>query len=199
MDPAAGGAGVAGAKGRRDGRSARRARGNRYREPAGAPARQVRTCPARGDEAPRAVARADRDRPAPRARGPVRRALHGRRRLSHDLSTGTDVVPAQDPDQFRPRRRDGRISGRGTADMKGGLVSMSAHQRRASFTARRPPNRPALRLRRGDRQRRRPGTSTRGRAHRCRGGRDAHGGAHRRRHLARVQRRDHPARTDLRP
>jgi succinyl-diaminopimelate desuccinylase len=35
-----------------------------------------------------------------------------------------DVVPAQDRAQFDPRRRDGRIVGRGTADMKGGLVSM---------------------------------------------------------------------------
>jgi succinyl-diaminopimelate desuccinylase len=35
-----------------------------------------------------------------------------------------DVVPAQDSAQFRPHRRDGRITGRGTADMKGGLVSM---------------------------------------------------------------------------
>jgi succinyl-diaminopimelate desuccinylase len=35
-----------------------------------------------------------------------------------------DVVPAQDPAQFRPQRRDGRITGRGSADMKGGLVSM---------------------------------------------------------------------------
>ncbi len=35
-----------------------------------------------------------------------------------------DVVPAQDPAQFRPCRRDGRLVGRGTADMKGGLVSM---------------------------------------------------------------------------
>jgi acetylornithine deacetylase/succinyl-diaminopimelate desuccinylase-like protein len=35
-----------------------------------------------------------------------------------------DVVPAQSRDQFRPQRRDGRIIGRGAADMKGGLVSM---------------------------------------------------------------------------
>jgi succinyl-diaminopimelate desuccinylase len=35
-----------------------------------------------------------------------------------------DVVPAQSPSQFEPGRRDGRIIGRGTADMKGGLVSM---------------------------------------------------------------------------
>ena len=35
-----------------------------------------------------------------------------------------DVVPAQSREQFRPRRRDGRITGRGSADMKGGLVSM---------------------------------------------------------------------------
>jgi succinyl-diaminopimelate desuccinylase len=35
-----------------------------------------------------------------------------------------DVVPAQSPEQFEPQRGDGRIVGRGTADMKGGLVSM---------------------------------------------------------------------------
>ena len=35
-----------------------------------------------------------------------------------------DVVPAQSRAQFRPRREDGRVVGRGTADMKGGLVSM---------------------------------------------------------------------------
>jgi acetylornithine deacetylase/succinyl-diaminopimelate desuccinylase-like protein len=35
-----------------------------------------------------------------------------------------DVVLAQDPAQFRPQRHDGRITGRGAADMKGGLVSM---------------------------------------------------------------------------
>ena len=35
-----------------------------------------------------------------------------------------DVVPAQDRAQFMPQRVDGKITGRGTADMKGGLVSM---------------------------------------------------------------------------
>lgn len=35
-----------------------------------------------------------------------------------------DVVPAQDRKQFTAVRRDGRIVGRGTADMKGGIVSM---------------------------------------------------------------------------
>jgi acetylornithine deacetylase/succinyl-diaminopimelate desuccinylase-like protein len=35
-----------------------------------------------------------------------------------------DVVPAQSRSQFEPERRDGRLIGRGTADMKGGLVSM---------------------------------------------------------------------------
>jgi succinyl-diaminopimelate desuccinylase len=35
-----------------------------------------------------------------------------------------DVVPAQSQAQFEPRRRDGKIIGRGAADMKGGLVSM---------------------------------------------------------------------------
>jgi succinyl-diaminopimelate desuccinylase len=35
-----------------------------------------------------------------------------------------DVVPAQSPSQFEPQRSGGRIVGRGTADMKGGLVAM---------------------------------------------------------------------------
>lgn len=35
-----------------------------------------------------------------------------------------DVVPASRPGQFEPRRRNGHIFGRGSADMKGGLVAM---------------------------------------------------------------------------
>ncbi|HEU4948554.1 MAG TPA: ArgE/DapE family deacylase [Kribbella sp.] len=35
-----------------------------------------------------------------------------------------DVVPVQDRAQFSAERRDGKIIGRGTADMKGGIVSM---------------------------------------------------------------------------
>jgi acetylornithine deacetylase/succinyl-diaminopimelate desuccinylase-like protein len=35
-----------------------------------------------------------------------------------------DVVPVQDRAQFTAERRDGKIIGRGTADMKGGIVSM---------------------------------------------------------------------------
>ena len=47
-----------------------------------------------------------------------------------------DVVPAQSREQFRPKRANGRITGRGSADMKGGLVSMlygaAAAQERSS-------------------------------------------------------------------
>src|ERR1700730_15701865 len=35
-----------------------------------------------------------------------------------------DVVPTSSPAQFQPRDRNGNIFGRGTADMKGGLVAM---------------------------------------------------------------------------
>lgn len=35
-----------------------------------------------------------------------------------------DVVPAQDPSQFKPRTTRGTMFGRGTSDMKGGLVAM---------------------------------------------------------------------------
>src|SRR5258708_35403047 len=35
-----------------------------------------------------------------------------------------DVVPAQSPEQFRPLRRDHFLFGRGSCDMKGGIVAM---------------------------------------------------------------------------
>ncbi|MBZ5497479.1 MAG: ArgE/DapE family deacylase [Acidobacteriia bacterium] len=35
-----------------------------------------------------------------------------------------DVVIAQSPDQFQPRQHDGRLYGRGSSDMKGGIVAM---------------------------------------------------------------------------
>ncbi len=35
-----------------------------------------------------------------------------------------DVVPAEDEDAFEPRVEDGRIFGRGSADMKGGIVAL---------------------------------------------------------------------------
>ena len=40
------------------------------------------------------------------------------------LSGHYDVVPAQSADQFVPAVRDGKIFGRGTSDMKGGLAAM---------------------------------------------------------------------------
>src|SRR6266545_4660008 len=46
-----------------------------------------------------------------------------------------DVVPAQNAAQFRPRRRDGRIVGRGTADMKGGWSACSTAPRRRASSA----------------------------------------------------------------
>ncbi len=54
-------------------------------------------------------------------RGAVGDGANGRTIYFHGH---VDVVPAQSPAQFQPQRVDGRIIGRGAADMKGGLVSM---------------------------------------------------------------------------
>lgn len=45
-----------------------------------------------------------------------------------------DVVPAQSPDQFRPRRVGGNLVGRGSSDMKSGLAAMlyAAHALRSA-------------------------------------------------------------------
>jgi acetylornithine deacetylase/succinyl-diaminopimelate desuccinylase-like protein len=67
----------------------------------------IELAPAGGLEAPAVVRGAVGDGPAPVY-------FHGH----------YDVVPAQSAAQFEPRRGDGRIVGRGTADMKGGLVAM---------------------------------------------------------------------------
>src|ERR1700751_1938775 len=36
-----------------------------------------------------------------------------------------DVVPAQSPEQFQPTRKGANLFGRGSSDMKGGLVAMT--------------------------------------------------------------------------
>jgi succinyl-diaminopimelate desuccinylase len=56
--------------------------------------------------------------------GPILRGSAGDGRELVYYHGHFDVVPAQSPSQFEPERRDGRISGRGSCDMKGGLVSM---------------------------------------------------------------------------
>ena len=149
------------------------------------------------------VARADRARPEPRAGGPVHRARAASATArARSTSTGTSTSSRRRiRAQFRPQRRDGRITGRGTADMKGGLVSMlyGAARGARARAARRPPDRAALRLRRGDRQRRRLRDTS------ARPGlidpdavamltAEPTGGVD----LARVPRRDHAARPDLR-
>jgi acetylornithine deacetylase/succinyl-diaminopimelate desuccinylase family protein len=57
-----------------------------------------------------------------------------------------DVVPAQDPAQFRPRVTDETIFGRGSSDMKGGLVSMIYAIRALEDAGLRPNGRIALRI-----------------------------------------------------
>jgi succinyl-diaminopimelate desuccinylase len=57
-----------------------------------------------------------------------------------------DVVPAQDPSQFEPRVTEDTIFGRGTTDMKGGLVSMIYAIRALEDSGLRPDGRIALRI-----------------------------------------------------
>ena len=144
-----------------------------------------------------ASARAHRAAASRRSRGAVHRPRQRRRGFAHGLlpralRRRARAVRAQ----FRPVRADGRIVGRGTADMKGGLVAHALRRRRRprARPARRPPDRPALRLRRGDRQRRRLGAPARRRPDRPRRARDGHRRADRRRRLACQPRRHHAAR-----
>jgi acetylornithine deacetylase/succinyl-diaminopimelate desuccinylase family protein len=57
-----------------------------------------------------------------------------------------DVVPAQDPSQFEPRVTEDTIFGRGSTDMKGGLVSMIYAIEALRDTGLRPKGRIALRV-----------------------------------------------------
>ncbi len=57
-----------------------------------------------------------------------------------------DVVPAQDPSQFEPRVTEDTIFGRGSTDMKGGLVSMIYAMKALEDSGLRPKGRIALRI-----------------------------------------------------
>jgi succinyl-diaminopimelate desuccinylase len=57
-----------------------------------------------------------------------------------------DVVPAQDPSQFEPRVTEDTIFGRGSTDMKGGLVSMIYAIQALEDAGLRPKGRIALRI-----------------------------------------------------
>ena len=59
------------------------------------------------------------------------------------------MVPAQSSSQFQPERRDGKIIGRGTADMKGGLVFHALRRRRRPRPGPAGSMRPRLGTRRG--------------------------------------------------
>ncbi len=80
---------------------------------------------------------------------------HPRFWLSSDWGEGSkavyfhghiDVVPAQDPSQFEPRVTEDTIFGRGSTDMKGGLVSMIYAIRALEDLGIRPNGRIALRV-----------------------------------------------------
>jgi len=57
-----------------------------------------------------------------------------------------DVVPAQDPSQFEPRVTEDTVFGRGSTDMKGGLVSMIYAIRALEDSGLRPKGRIELRI-----------------------------------------------------
>jgi acetylornithine deacetylase/succinyl-diaminopimelate desuccinylase family protein len=57
-----------------------------------------------------------------------------------------DVVPAQDPSQFEPKLTEDTLFGRGSTDMKGGLVSMIYAIRALEDSGLRPKGRIALRI-----------------------------------------------------
>jgi acetylornithine deacetylase/succinyl-diaminopimelate desuccinylase family protein len=57
-----------------------------------------------------------------------------------------DVVPAQDPSQFEPKVTEDTIFGRGSTDMKGGLVSMIYAVKALADTGLSPKGRIALRV-----------------------------------------------------
>ena len=57
-----------------------------------------------------------------------------------------DVVPAQDPSQFEPRVTEDTLFGRGSTDMKGGLVSMIYAMKALEDAGLRPKGRIALRI-----------------------------------------------------
>jgi acetylornithine deacetylase/succinyl-diaminopimelate desuccinylase family protein len=87
--------------------------------------------------------------------GPGTDSEHPRYWLSSDWGQGDravyfhghiDVVPAQSPTLFEPRVSDDTIFGRGSTDMKGGLVSMIYAIRALADCGTRPRGRIALRI-----------------------------------------------------
>jgi len=60
----------------------------------------------------------------PRTPGGSIRSFYGRGKRTLYFHGHFDVVPAASPAQFQPAIREGKLLGRGSSDMKGGLVSM---------------------------------------------------------------------------